>query len=351
MAMNSKSLHKSPLADLYPDEPPLMEFGGWEMPRDFGGIVREHRAVREDCGIFDLSHMGRLVVRGDGSLEELDRLFTRSSRSAEDGRALYGFFCNEQGGCLDDAIIYRKNETEAWLVVNAANRERIVGWIEDQSPLELEDRTRDTILLAIQGPNGPQVLNDLPVPELPGSMFQTRWDESTMVASTGYTGEPGGEIWMDVEAGRELFQSLVDADQTFCGLGARDTLRLEKGFPLHGHELSNSIDPVTGDLVQFIDWDHEFIGRDALRSIQEKSPTHTITGIMTDGRQSPREGYDLRTAEGDRAGFVTSGGYSPILERGIGMAKVRSTIPEDEPLQMKLRGNWEDVEHVSPPFV
>jgi aminomethyltransferase len=349
--MNSKSLHESPLADLYPDDPPLMEFGGWEMPRDFGGIVREHQAVRENCGIFDLSHMGRLVVRGDDVLEELDRLFTRSSRATEDGRALYGFFCNQQGGCLDDAIVYRKNETEAWLVVNAANRERIVDWIEDQSPVELEDRTFDTILLAVQGPNGPEILNDLPVPELPESMFRTRWDESTMIASTGYTGEPGGEIWMDVESGRELFQSMVDAERTFCGLGARDTLRLEKGFPLHGHELSNSIDPVTGGLDQFIDWNHEFIGRNALRSIHESGSTYTITGIMTEGRQSPREGYDLRTVDGDRGGFVTSGGYSPVLERGIGMAKIRSDIPEEEPLEMKLRSNWEDVEHVSPPFV
>jgi aminomethyltransferase len=349
--MKSDSLHESPLADLYPDDPPLMEFGGWEMPRDFGGIVEEHETVREDCGIFDLSHMGRLVVRGDNALDEMDRLFTRSSRTAEDGRALYGFFCNEQGGCLDDAIVYRKNDREAWLVVNAANRERIVDWIEDQSPVELEDRTFETILLAVQGPQAPSVLNDLPLPALPESMFRTHWEDGTMVASTGYTGEPGGEIWMDVDAGRELFETLVDEDRTLCGLGARDTLRLEKGFPLHGHELSRSIDPVTGGLEQFIDWDHEFIGRNALESIRENGPSHTITGVMTDGRQSPREGYDLRTADGDRAGFVTSGGYSPVLERGIGMAKIPSEIPEDEPLQMKLRGQWQDVEHVSPPFV
>ena len=160
--MKSKSLHRSPLFDLYPDDPPLMEFGGWEMPRDFGGIVREHRAVREDCGVFDLSHMGRLVLRGDTALEEASRLFTRSCEKAENGQALYGFFCDEDGGCIDDAILYRKSADEVWMVVNAANRERVVDWIEEhRESATLEDRTFDTVLLAVQGPNAPERIDEV----------------------------------------------------------------------------------------------------------------------------------------------------------------------------------------------
>lgn len=350
--MKSKSLHHSPLSDLYPDDPPLMEFGGWEMPRDFGGIVREHRAVREDCGVFDLSHMGRLVLRGETALEEAGRLFTRSCKDAENGRALYGFFCDEEGGCIDDAILYRRSEDEVWMVVNAANRERVVDWIENhRESATLEDRTLDSVLLAVQGPQAPSVLEEVVEPNAPDTPFRTNWRDSSMVASTGYTGEAGGEVWLDEEDGRRVFEELVNRDVTPCGLGARDTLRLEKGFPLHGHELSDSIDPVTGQLEAFIEWDHEFVGRDALETIRENGPEEKITGVMTDGRQSPREGYPLRTTDGNEAGAVTSGGFSPVLGRGIGMALVRADVPDGGSLEMKIRGDWQTVEHVSPPFV
>lgn len=349
--MQSTNLHRSPLWDLYPEDPPLMEFGGWEMPRDFGGIVQEHRDVRENCGVFDLSHMGRLVLKGKQALEEIDSLFTRTSRTASDGQALYGFFCNEEGGCLDDAILYRKSESEVWLVVNAANRERMVDWIRSKVTSELDDRTFKTVLLAIQGPVAPAIISDLPVPSLPETPFRTAWDENTMVSSTGYTGEDGGEIWLDAETGRTVFDRIVKENLSLCGLGARDTLRLEKGFPLHGHELSKNLDPVTAGLDQFIDWDHSFVGRKALKRIQEEGASHKITGILTSDRRSPREGYSLRLKNGESTGTVTSGGYSPVLDQGIGLARVGADLPEGRPLEMERRGDWITVDQTEPPFV
>lgn len=349
--MESKTLHQSPLHDLYPDDPPLMEFGGWEMPRDFGGIVREHRDVRNDFGVFDLSHMGRLVLSGSGSQDEIDQLFTRTVPDADPGQALYGFFCDEQGGCLDDAILYRKSPDETWMIVNAANRERIVDWIESHVSSHLDDRTFDTALFALQGPNARARIDNLNLPELPDIPFRTNWQEQTMIASTGYTGEDGGEVWLDNESAKNLFEEIVDRGHTLCGLGARDTLRLEKGYPLHGHELSKEIDPVTAGFEQFIDWDSDFIGRDSLKTIRDNGPVKNITGIVTEGRRSPREGYPLRIDEQNEIGTITSGGFSPILNCGIGMAMISADVPGDAPLEMKVRGEWETVTQQQPPFV
>lgn len=328
-----------------------MPFGGWEMPRDFGGIVDEHITVREDCGVFDLSHMGRLILTGADAANDADELFTRSFEEAEPGQALYGFFCNPEGGCLDDAILYYKSDTEIWMVVNAANRLTIVDWIESHVDSDLEDRTTESVLLAVQGPNAPEVLDGLETPAMPDTPFRTNWNGTAMVATTGYTGEPGGELWLDVETGQSVFEQLIEDERRPCGLGARDTLRLEQGFPLHGHELSEEIDPVTAGLGHFIDWDHPFVGREALESIRNGGPDETITGIMTQGRMSPREGYPVRTEDGTDIGVVTSGGFSPILERGIGMVKIDASTPEDASLEMKVRGSWDAVERTTPPFV
>ncbi|MFB6346512.1 MAG: glycine cleavage system aminomethyltransferase GcvT [bacterium] len=349
--MNTDNLNRTALFEDYPDDPPLMGFGGWEMPRDFGGIVEEHRTVREDCGVFDLSHMGRLVLSGEGAAEQIDSLFTRSFGQAEPGQALYGFFCNEEGGCLDDAILYYQSDSKIWMVVNAANRVTIVDWIESHVDTSLDDRTFDTVLLAVQGPDAPKVLQGIDVLNVPDTPFRTNWNGNSMAASTGYTGEAGGELWLDIETGKQAFNQLLDDDVRPCGLGARDTLRLEQGFPLHGHELSHSIDPVTAGLEHFIDWDGTFVGKESLTEIKEKGPDETITGIMTNGRQSPRQGYSIRQGDGSTIGEVTSGGFSPILERGIGMVKIDASTPESAQLEMELRGSWSPVEQKDPPFV
>jgi len=330
----------------------MMRFGGWEMPRDFGGIVREHRAVRADAGAFDLSHMGRLVAPRDRAADVLEGLFTRRLADREPGRCFYGFFCDPSGGCLDDAILYPRTSGAVWMVVNAANRTTILDWLQKRAPdLTVEDRTFDTVLLAVQGPRARSTLEDLEAGELPGKKYRVRWEDAGMLASTGYTGEDGGELWLEQSRGRALFRRMVEADTTLCGLGARDTLRLEKGFPLHGHELGPDIDPLTAGLERFIDWDHDFTGRKALRDLREKGPERRLTGLRLEGRLSPRRGYPVRVSGGQRAGEVTSGRFSPGLERGIGLALVDAGLPDDAGLEVRIRDRWHPAERVDPPFV
>ncbi len=350
--MSTETERRSPLYDLYPDDPPLMSFGGWEMPRDFGGIVREHHAVRQEAGVFDLSHMGRLVARGSDAAGRLQALFSRRLVDREPGRALYGFFCDRSGGCLDDAILYPRGPEAVWMVVNAANRGAILDWLDAEAgDLTVWDRTLETVLLAVQGPDARRALERVDAPELPEARYRTRWEGQTMLAATGYTGEDGGELWLDESDGRKLFGRIVEEGLTLCGLGARDTLRLEKGFPLHGHELGADIDPVTAGLDRFIDWEHAFVGREALEQRREEGPERRLTGLILEGRSSPRRGYPVRTADEARVGEVTSGRFSPTLERGIGLALVEADVPSGEPLEVQVRDRWLTVEQTEPPFV
>lgn len=329
-----------------------MSFGGWEMPRDFGGIVREHHAVRQEAGVFDLSHMGRLVARGSDAAGRLQALFSRRLVDREPGRALYGFFCDRSGGCLDDAILYPRGPGAVWMVVNAANRDVILDWLDAEAgDLTVRDRTLETVLLAVQGPDARRALERVDAPELPETRYRTRWEGGTMLAATGYTGEDGGELWLDEADGRELFGRIVEEGLTLCGLGARDTLRLEKGFALHGHELGPDIDPVTAGLGRFIDWDHDFVGREALSEQKEQGPDRALVGLILEGRLSPRRGYPVRAAEGPPVGEVTSGRFSPSLERGIGLALVEAGVSPETPLEVEVRDRWLTVERTDPPFV
>ncbi len=348
--MNSK-LRRSPLFEVYPPDVPTMEFGGWEMPRDFGGIIREHRSVRESVGVFDLSHMGRFVVRGEDAATQLSRLFTRDLDDVEPGRALYGFFCREDGGCIDDDILYLRSPREVWMVVNAANRQPVLEWLRKHLEGTVEDRTTSTVLLAVQGPEAPRALRELGVEPFPERPFRTAWSGETLHATTGYTGEAGGELWLPRGDGIQLFERIKERDLTLCGLGARDTLRLEKAYPLHGHELSLEIDPITAGLERFVDWDHEFTGRGALRKRSRDGPERRLAGLATEGRRSPRRNQPVRDPDGAEIGQVTSGRFSPTLEHGIGLALVDGQFPEDRDVEVKIRDRWHRVRQVEPPFV
>ncbi|MFB6344683.1 MAG: glycine cleavage system aminomethyltransferase GcvT [bacterium] len=355
--MNSKTTSedvpsRSPLYDLYPCDPPLMPFGGWEMPRDFGGIMEEHRATRGEVGVFDLSHMGRIVIKGPGAASEVGGWFTRDVASAPRKRALYGFFCDESGGCLDDDILYKRNEDEVWAVINAANRDVVVDHLREHlNGVEVMDCTEVTVLLAIQGPEAPELIESLELEFFPDKPFRAEWtDDDGMNATTGYTGEEGGEIWATLDRGRELFRDIIDRDITLCGLGARDTLRLEQGYPLHGHELSENIDPVTAGLEMFIDWGHDFHGKFELETIKEQGPEQQIMGLKLEGRRSPRQGYEVR--DGDSVvGEVTSGRFSPSLNCGIGLALVDESLTEQNEVTVRIRDQSFSAELVHPPFL
>lgn len=318
-----------------------MEFGGWNMPRDFGGIVEEHHTVRAQAGIFDLSHMARLIVRGEKLRKKLQSIFTRSVEDMNPGQARYGFLCDKDGGCIDDIIIYLRHSDECWLVANAGNRNAVIDWLRKQfDSLSVEDRTLETALLAIQGPSAPKWFEILGLPDLPGQPFRAKWNDQTMVATTGYTGESGGECWTPVKRGREIFREALDRGLTPCGLGARDTLRLEKGYPLHGHDLSREIDPVTAGLEFFIDWNHEFIGRERLREIRDHGHEQSITPVLTSSRRSPREGQKIRDEQEREIGTITSGRYSPELEQGIGLALLDSNCEPGQHVEIEMRNDW-----------
>ncbi len=330
------SLLTSPISPEYPGEPSFMEFGGWNMPRDFKGIIAEHNSVREKAGLFDLSHMGRFIIRGKNCAVRLGSLFTRSISAAEDGKALYGFFLDEKGRCLDDLIIYRRSEEECWLVVNAANRKKVYDWLENKLEKQvLEDVTKNTVLLALQGPKAPGICAKYGL-QLPDKPFRAEWTGEGMISTTGYTGEKGGEFWLTAEKGGELYCRLLDKVQP-CGLGARDSLRLEKGFPLYGHELGEGIDPVQAGLDNFIDRNHDFIGKASLEKYRENPPDRVIKGFKLAGRRSPRPSSFIYY-RGEESGKVTSASYCPTLERAGGMALIDRNIKEDAEIQVEISG-------------
>lgn len=320
------------------------------MPRDFDGILEEHQAVRNHAGVFDVSHMGRLTISGTEANRTLNRLFTRNIPQASEGRALYGFFCEEDGGCLDDAIAYRQSNSKTWLVVNAANRKTILDHLNDHldKPSALKDHTHDTILLALQGPEAPHIAEEILSQGFPDKPYRCKFDDGTMVASTGYTGEPGGELWLPLEAGRKTFDTLLGSVQP-CGLGARDSLRLEKGFPLHGHELSADIDPVTAGLDRFVDFDHDFLGRDALEQ-QRETGDQKIRGLRFSGRGRVEADAPV-IRDGTRVGRVTSSGYSPVLETAIGLALVDSGLASGTTVAVRGKRAEREAELIQGPFL
>ncbi len=322
------------------------------MPRDFAGIIAEHRAVRETAGLFDISHMGRFVLRGEAIREKVEKLFTRELSTRSLGTAVYGFFCAGDGEPLDDDILYLRSDEEIWGVVNAANRRKVFNHLQAHLlEVELEDRTTETTLFALQGPAAEDYFDLLKPAPVPENSFQASWFDRGMVATTGYTGEPGCEIWLPVEKGKQLFARFKEAGVQLCGLGARDSLRLEMGYPLHGHELNTELDPVNAGFEMFIDWDHEFLGRETLQEIKNSGPRWQLQGLVAEGRRSPRAGQDLRSADsGEVVGEVTSGGFSPLLNRGIAIGKISASLADSAPLEVEIREKWYPLERRSFPL-
>ncbi|MFP4686492.1 MAG: glycine cleavage system aminomethyltransferase GcvT [bacterium] len=346
-----REVKKSPLADLYPEKTKLMEFAGWQMPRDAGSIIAEHNAVRKNAGVFDLSHMGRIVIKGPEADRKLSRLFTRDLSAASKGRALYGFICEETGYSLDDDIFYKRSPEEIWGVVNAANCAKVYNWLTENLPgLEVLNLSEETVLLAIQGPKAPYVFERIGL-ELPKKMFRASWNEAGMLATTGYSGEAGGEIWLKINEGREVFEKLLQEKITFCGLGARDSLRLEKGYPLHGHELNDEIDPLAAGLDFFIDWKHDFKGRKILLERKNKGLKRKIRGLLFNTRRSPRLKAKLIDDTGKKAGYITSSGYSPTLNHAIALALLDSRLSLNQRVKVKSPTTSQPAKITNLPFL
>ncbi|ORM37940.1 glycine cleavage system aminomethyltransferase GcvT [Williamsia sp. 1135] len=343
-------------------------FGGWNMPVSYAGTVAEHTAVREAVGIFDVSHLGKASVTGPGAADFVNRALTNDLGKIEPGKAQYTMCTNDSGGVIDDLIAYWVSPDDVFLVPNAANTAAVVAALAAVAPPEIEvtDRHRDFGVIAVQGPKAAQVLDSLGLPtEMEYMSFvdaELTVDDSkypVRVCRTGYTGERGYELLPAWDDSAGVFDALLTAVTAAggqpAGLGARDTLRTEMGYPLHGHELSVDITPVQARCSWAVGWKKpEFFGRDALLAEKEAGPARRLWGLRALGRGVPRADLEvLSGAGGERIGVCTSGTFSPTLKTGIALAFIDSAagVAKGDTVVVDVRGRPLECEIVLPPFV
>jgi aminomethyltransferase len=335
----------------------MVGFAGWDMPVQYAGLIAEHEAVRSTAGVFDVSHMGEIVVSGSDATEFLYYVLTNDVARLRKGRSQYTLICNEAGGVVDDAMLYRLGETEYLLVVNAANVETASEWLAGvvgDFEVELENRSDDYCLLAVQGPETEARLDPGCDLDLTG-LRRTRIREvevfgrGVLIGRTGYTGEDGFEIFCSPEDGPAIWDELLGLDIMPAGLGARNTLRLEAGMALHGNELGVDITPIEAGLAGVVAMEKgDFVGREALAAVAESGPSRRLRGLRTSGRGIPRDHYPVKTEHGD--GVVTSGTFSPTLQGGIGMAFVPPACEIGDSVSVEIRGREWEATLVEMPF-
>jgi len=302
----------------------MVPFAGWEMPVQYEGVIQEHRAVRTDAGVFDVSHMGEIEVEGPRAHELLQSLLSNDLDRIETGQAQYTLLTNEQGGIIDDLIAYRLGEFRYLLVVNASNREADFRWLKEReiSGSDVRDLSGECGLLAVQGPNA---IAKLGLPPAPSFTFADAEIDGVevMVNRTGYTGEDGCEVMCDAADAGALWDAVIARGVVPCGLGARDTLRLEVCYPLHGNDISPETDPISAGLGWACALGKEFTGVEVLRRVKEQGPKRKLVSFVMEERAIPRQGMPI-----DGGGEVTSGSHSPMLDIGIGMGYVPSTMTQ-----------------------
>ena len=323
----------------------LVDFAGYEMPVRYTGDVREHRAVREAVGLFDVSHMGEFRVTGPGALAFVDRCVTNDVAGLEIGQVLYSPMCRPDGGIVDDLLVYRAPD-HVMVVVNASNIAKDFAWMLQHLPpdAKLEDRSDETALLALQGPRAAELLRGH-VPDAALDLGYYRFVTGTLfgadaiLSRTGYTGEDGFELYFDVKDAARVWEGLMKVGTLHglepVGLGARDTLRLEMGYMLYGNDIDDSTNPLEAGIGWTVKLDrNDFIGRDALIRIKQEGLVRRLVGVTAEGRRVPRHGMVVE-AGGRPVGQVTSGTFSPTLERAIAMAYVeRGSAAIDTPLEV-----------------
>ena len=341
----------------------LIDFGGWEMPVMYRGITEEHVYTRTVSSVFDVSHMGRLFFSGPDSEALLQNICTRNIGKLAVGRCGYSHVCNESGGILDDVIVSRY-ENQWLMVCNAGNRPKILAHVKERMTgrnVKLDDQTERTIMLAIQGPATMELFREhvpIKTDEIHryGFVAGSYMGQKYSVFRSGYTGEDGLEVIMPSGVGVLVWDFLTKESKSGrpevrpAGLGARDTLRLEAGMPLYGHELSESVDPLSAGCGWCVDLSKEFIGAAALRKIQADGPKRKITGLVLEGRRIARQGADVLTGD-ERVGEVTSGTLSPTLDKSIAMAYVDSAaLAKQAALAVDIRGTKNGAVVVPLPF-
>lgn len=366
------ALNRTPLFDWHNSHGGRMvEFGGWEMPVQYSGIVDEHHAVRKAAGLFDISHMGRLAFRGSDAMSLLNHLLTCRVDSLVDGQVRYGLVCNASGGILDDVLANRIDTTNYGLVVNASNREKIVDWIRQhisdvkkpdvtKADVTMDDATRETAMIAVQGPKALPLVNQITKSDLSAMKYYSGravelGGSPAFVSRTGYTGEDGFELIVPKRLAVHVWELFMTAGESVglkpCGLGCRDTLRLEAAMPLYGHELSEDVDPLTAGLGFAVKLEKpEFIGREELIKFKALANRPVRVGLRLESRRIAREHSEL-FAGTERIGQVTSGTFSPTLEQSIAMAYVspQHSAPGVR-VEVDIRGKREAATVVALPF-
>jgi aminomethyltransferase len=340
----------------------LADFGGWQMPIEYpgGGVIKEHTAVREAVGVFDVSHLGKGVVRGPGAVEFVNDRLTNDLRRIGPGQAQYTLCCDEDGGVVDDLIAYVRSDSEVFLIPNAANSSSVVSRLAGDAPdgLTVEDQHRTLAVLAVQGPRSADLLRALGLPTDHDymSFVSVDWQGVPLVVCrSGYTGELGFELLPRWDEAGPVWDALLEAGAPLgvlpCGLGARDTLRTEMGYPLHGQDLSTEITPLQARSGWAVGWDKDrFWGQHALLEERAEGPRRLLRGLESLDRGIPRSG--MTVLAGERvAGKVTSGTFSPTRKLGIGLALLDRSVAEGDEVTVDVRGRISRMRVVKPPFV
>lgn len=326
----------------------MVEFAGWEMPVQYAGIIHETHAVRQRWGVFDVSHMARAYFRGSHARAFLERLVPSDLRKVAPMTGQYTVLTNERGGVVDDIIIYELQPDEYLMVFNAANRQKDLNWFhrwrtEWGMPVEIDDQTKQTVMLAVQGPEVTAHLSELlnyPLGATPRfGATSVEWEETRLFAArTGYTGEDGFELIAPAAIGVRLWQALLTMGATPCGLGARDALRVEAGLHLYGHELTDDTNPIEAGLGWLVSDRTDYIGAEPIQNAKLSGVSRKLMGIRLQERGVPREGYPV-LIDGQPVSVLTSGVYSPTLEQGIGMAYLPAEYATaGTPCAVEIRG-------------
>jgi aminomethyltransferase len=361
--MSDEALKTSPLHDRHVALGAKMaDFGGWSMPIEYpgGGVVPDHTAVRTSVGVFDVSHLGKARVSGPGARDFVNATLANDLGRIHEGKAQYTLCCNETGGVVDDLIAYLRSDDDVFLIPNAANTAEVVRMLADAAPdgIRVENLHDRYGVIAVQGTKSDEVLESLGLPSGHEymSFVETQWNgHPVIVCRTGYTGERGYELVPAWEVAGDLWDALMSAVEPHaglpCGLGARDTLRTEMGYALHGHELTPEITPVQARVGWAVGWKKDaFWGKDALVAEKEAGPARVAWGLLATGRGIPRAGNEVKR-DGEVVGEVTSGTFSPTLKNGIALALLAPDVAVGDELVVDVRGREVPVTVAKPPFV
>ncbi len=357
----TEDLQRSPLFDAHVSlKARMVPFSGWEMPIQYGSILAEARAVRSNAGVFDVSHMGRVEIEGPGAASFLDRLLSVDVPGLRIGRARYNLICNEEGGIIDDCIVYRRGEESFLLVPNGSNRPTVLEWLDRWAPgrdeVRIDDITLSSGMVAAQGPDAAGIIDDLAGEDLssmrPSTIRESRIAGADIILTrTGYTGEDGFELMVPGDSAADLWRMLTNKGAEPCGLGARDVLRIEAGLPLHGNDISLLTNPYEAGLDRFVNPDREgYIAGDALRRVRDRGVDRSLVGFTMVERGIPRQDYAIM--DGARElGRVTSGGHSPTLDTSIGLGYVpKGYTDAGTRFQIDIRGRSVEAEVTRLPF-